>query len=86
VNPDGTLASMLSDFGICQIVDQSAVRVKAFRVSQAIGASLSYAAPEVLAFLRTGQGMPADENMKMADTYALACVIYEASTRRVPWL
>ena len=81
----GELTTVLSDFGICQIVDESALRVKAFRVSQAIGASISYAAPEVLKFLRLGIVIKGENSIKKGDVYALACVLYELLTRRVPW-
>jgi len=82
---NGGLITVLSDFGICQIVDPTVLRVKAFRVSQAIGASLSYAAPEVLMFLKSPIPLNADENLKKTDIYSLACVMYELFTRRVPW-
>lgn len=80
------LIPVLGDFGVCQIIDPSQLRVKAFRVSGIMGASVSYAAPEIIQLLKSDTGARMEGNiMKAGDVFALAVMIQQCLVRRTPW-
>lgn len=87
-DPDGTLFGVLCDFGVAAIIDESLLRVKAYRRSRVKGASLVYAAPEVLRSFQTGREvdeLKEPDRFKGSDIYSYAMVIYELTYRRIPW-
>ncbi|KAI3643051.1 hypothetical protein MP228_012606 [Amoeboaphelidium protococcarum] len=81
--------AVISDFGITQIVSNKALLVSAFHVSKLQGASVNYAAPELLRKL-TNQSNQLDEdasaqNKLKLDVYAVSIMGYEMVTRTPAW-
>ncbi|KAI3653296.1 hypothetical protein MP228_001243 [Amoeboaphelidium protococcarum] len=81
--------AVISDFGITQIVSNKALLVSAFHVSKLQGASVNYAAPELLKKL-TNQSNQLDEeasaqNKLKLDVYAVSIMGYEMVTRTPAW-
>ena len=78
-----SLLVIITDFGISRITKQNAVQVAGFQVSKIRGASLAYAAPEVLLYFQSQQ--PATPNFEAADTFALAATLFHMLERESPW-
>lgn len=77
------LIAKLTDFGVCNIVEATILRVKAFEVNNRRGMSKRYAAPERL---QVGQSKKRFADVaKRGDVYSTSFVIYEMVTRRVAW-
>ncbi|KAI3631434.1 hypothetical protein MIR68_010924 [Amoeboaphelidium protococcarum] len=82
----GMLFSVLTDFGLSKIVDEQTLKVKAFQTGNIKGASLSYAAPEILHQFRNST--PIGHRIVSyfaADVYAGGMVLLEMLTRRNVW-
>lgn len=81
---EGQLVPVAADFGISRVLSDD-LQVKAFEKSELNGASISYAAPEVLArFHSPNEATPA--NIILAgDVYALAVSLREMLLRRAQW-
>ncbi|KAI3642062.1 hypothetical protein MP228_011617 [Amoeboaphelidium protococcarum] len=80
------LFSVLTDFGLSKIVDEQTLKVKAFQTGNIKGASLSYAAPEILHQFRNST--PIGHRIVSyfaADVYAGGVVLLEMLTRRNVW-
>jgi serine/threonine protein kinase len=78
----GKLQCYLGDFGLAQILDDSHLIVKAYRVFNIKGLTIPYAAPEVLQRFRSLD--PAQINLswkagdfQQADVYSYAVLLYE---------
>ena len=79
------LMVIVSDFGISRVVTKEKLRVAAFQVSTLRGASISYAAPEVM-FRFRAKFIESDHRVWNAgDVYALAMSLMEMMKRRNPW-
>jgi hypothetical protein len=82
---DGKLRLIIADFGISRIVSTSVLQVKAFVASALKGASVVYAAPEVMLRYR-GQYVPNFPAMsKAGDLFALAVTMLELIQRKEAW-
>jgi serine/threonine protein kinase len=81
----GELKLIIADFGITTIVSESALHVKAFNVSSLKGASIQYAAPEVLKRNRGGPGVHSIALLKAGDSYSLAATMLAMMQRRGAW-
>lgn len=87
-DPDGQLFAALCDFGVTSIIDESLLRVKAYKQSRVKGASLVYAAPETLKGMREGTQVDDMANPKLVmagDIYSFSMLSYELVYRRIPW-
>lgn len=96
---NGSITALIADFGISKVVNESVVLVSGFTESKMDGASVSYAAPEVLRRLlnkpheddftanaSTSQSSSqSTEIIKSCDVYSFAMVMYEMLTRQPPW-
>ena len=81
----GRLIPIVIDFGVSRVVSDQSLLVKAFEVSDLKGASLAYAAPDVLFMLRSRVN-PRNPNVwYAADTYSLAMTCLEMLNRKTPW-
>jgi len=81
----GQLRPVLSDFGIARIVDYVSV-VTAYQESKVNGASISYAAPEVLLRVRSSYEEHDPQIWKAGDVYALSILLLQMLCRRLPWV
>lgn len=80
------LRPLLTDFGISCPTDPDKLSVKSFQVIALNGASLRYAAPEVLSAFRSKRSSPLDPKvMIQGDLYSYAIVMYELFTRILAW-
>jgi serine/threonine protein kinase len=79
--------AVLTDFGITRVVSDKTKLVGAFKFSQMEGASLSYAAPEILLRFKSAQDDPisSGNEFKSIDVFSVGAVLHEAITREVPW-
>ena len=78
------LVPVLSDFGISAVSSSSVMKVGAFEPVRIPGASLIYAAPELLESLRS-RAIFSSPGLLMCDAYALALTLYCMMTRVQPW-
>ena len=85
IRKDGTLMPVLTDFGISTVLDPDSLKVAAFETAVVRGASLNYAAPEVLMRFHDGSLKPDAETLKRGDAYALAITTLEMLTRGKIW-
>lgn len=84
--------AVLTDFGISRIITQtSVVIVDSFQIAKVEGASVAYAAPEVLERIITEnsgtistEGVKGDK-LKAGDVYSFSMVAYELINRCTPW-
>ena len=81
---NGVLSVIVTDFGISRVV-MNELDVKAFIVSDLNGASIQYAAPDVLVRFRRPNRETAPEILKCGDAYGLAMSLYELMNRCAPW-
>ncbi|KAI3644395.1 hypothetical protein MP228_010559 [Amoeboaphelidium protococcarum] len=86
----GQLRAIIGDLGVASIIDSSLLRVKAYKESRIKGASLPYAAPEVIKTFV--QNTPEDEaNLaspavaKAGDVFSFGVVAFECLTRKFAW-
>lgn len=79
--------AVLTDFGITRVVSSGALLVRGFRTNGVVGASLLYAAPEVIKYIThtEEEDLRNEQELKAGDIFAFAIVLYEALTRRSPW-
>jgi serine/threonine protein kinase len=83
---------VLTDFGISRIVSaQTLTIVDSFQIAKVEGASIMYAAPEVLERIlmerngtTTTDGLKADK-LKAGDVYSFSMVAFELINRTQPW-
>ena len=79
-----TLELVITDFGIAQVLESKVLKVSAFIVSNLKGATVQYAAPEVLKSIRTKT--PFGRLVwKSSDAYSIAMVILSLLIRSNPW-
>jgi tRNA A-37 threonylcarbamoyl transferase component Bud32 len=76
--------AVLSDFGVSHILSDKNLKVKHFTVSNTLGVTISYAAPESI-IRNMKQTFQSPDIIKQGDVYSLACSIYEILTRFMPW-
>lgn len=84
---NGQLQPIISDFGISRLVDKSQLSVQAFNVSTIKGASIAYASPESINWLR-GRTRLVNGDLTwllQSDVYSLAVLIFETVTRTRPY-
>ena len=81
--PTNRLVAIIADFGITEVIDETKLKVKAFKVSPVRGASLPYTSPEVLLEFMTG--VFKKTHLAARDTYAIASMMCEMLTRRSLW-
>ena len=84
------LAPILADFGITRVISEESLQVRAFEVSEIVGASISFAAPEVWNRLRKrGQDVESREKevaiWKAGDVFAIAMTMLEVLQRKHVW-
>ena len=88
--------AVLTDFGISKVISNSVLLVEAFMVANIDGASVIYAAPEVLKHMMSVRSNSAITNgqtatnlnediVKARDVYAFSMVSYEVINRNQPW-
>lgn len=85
---NGAIVPKLTDFGISNIVEQTLLKVTAFKVKNLRGLSISYASPERLnpKILTAAHMKQIVMVCKAADTYSMALVIVQLINRRHPWI
>lgn len=76
---------VLTDFGISTVLKSRAEIISTFNVKRIKGASISYAAPEVLKSLQSNTEIPEGSFVKN-DIYAFGIILYELLGRRKPWI
>jgi serine/threonine protein kinase len=81
----GKLRLIIADFGISRIVSTSALQVKAFIASTLKGASVVYAAPEVMQRFRGQNVADAAVIWKAGDLFALGVTMLELLQRNRAW-
>lgn len=97
----GKITALISDFGISKVVNEQVILVSGFSVSKMDGASVAYAAPEVLRRMlnqpheddfnvsssasRSESSNNNTEIIKSCDVYSYAMVMYEVLTKSPPW-
>ena len=86
IKNETVLMPILTDFGISRVVSTEALKVQAFESSHLVGASMSFAAPEVLLRLRRKTQETDPTVWKAGDTYALAVILLNLMSRRHPWI
>ena len=80
------LIPVLIDFGVSRIISEDALQARGFDVSEIVGASASFAAPEVWNCLRhRGKDVKDPQVWKAGDAYALAITILSLMSRATPW-
>ena len=79
------LCTAIADFGISRVVNSDALKVQNFQVSSIRGASITYAAPDVMERLRGGVKETNPEKWKGGDVYALGVTLLEMLKRKEPW-
>ena len=89
ISPDNSLVAIVSDFGICRLVDFDSAGniVDSFPLSEMRGVSFQYAAPEVFRRLKPNF---AQERLnptiwRGGDVFALAMTLLEMLQRKWPW-
>jgi hypothetical protein len=82
---NGNLRLIIADFGISRIVSTSAMQVKAFVASTLKGASIFYAAPEVMLRYRGHYVADVPVIWKAGDIFALAVTMLELVIRGNAW-
>jgi serine/threonine protein kinase len=74
---------ILADMGLCQIVDESIVKIKAYKVTNLLGLTFHYAAPESLQRFRN-RLVAISNKIYSVDIYAIAMIMFElVELRRV---
>jgi hypothetical protein len=86
----GDLQCYLGDFGVAQILDDSHLVVKAYRVLNLKGLTIPYAAPEVLRRFNTKDQAQATAgwhagDFQRADAYAFGVLMYEILNCTTAW-
>lgn len=86
----GKISAVVGDLGVACVVDSSILRVKAYQESRVKGASLPYAAPEVIASFKELSAeeeelLSRPETAKAGDVFSYAVVVYECLTRKFVW-
>jgi hypothetical protein len=79
----GQLYSVITDFGVTQVVEKNSMLVKGFRVSNVAGLSPCYAAPELLDVRATKSTHP--PVIQAADTFSFGVILAETVSRIPPW-
>jgi hypothetical protein len=81
----GHFTCVLTDFGITQILSESIVDAKVFKVFNIRGVSVRYAAPEAFLRFRKKIENTAAVEIMAGDLYSIAAIIYEMITEKAPW-
>lgn len=84
IQPNAILP-IVSDFGITRVLDPSTLKVATFSVSKVRGASIIYAAPEVLVRFRRGINELNPRIWMSGDVFALSITLQEMLQRLAPW-
>lgn len=85
---NGLVIPKLTDFGVSNVVEMKVIKVQAFKVRNARGISVAYAAPERLDIKLINNAIHARkaiEVAKNADLYSMAIVISEILLHGFPW-
>ena len=85
VDVNRKLMPVICDFGISRVINTNSLKVAAFNISELNGASISYAAPEVLYGLSHRVPERDPRNWMARDTFALGISIEEMIQRVRPW-
>ena len=83
---DQDLIPIITDFGISRVLSTENLEVRAFGVVDIRGASVSYAAPDVLFRFRQNRKEFSPEVWKGGDVYALSMTLLEMMKRVPIWL
>ena len=86
LNNQGQLTVAITDFGITRIIDQSVLQVSGFQSSQLQGASIAFAAPEVLTRFRKIINEQDARIWKAGDVFALSASLLNMLKRQSPWM
>ncbi|KAI3655805.1 hypothetical protein MP638_004117 [Amoeboaphelidium occidentale] len=81
----GRFSCVLTDFGITQILSESIVDAKVFKVFNIRGVSVRYAAPEAFLRFRKKIENTAAIEIMAGDLYSIAAIAYEMITKKAPW-
>ncbi len=74
---NGNLICVLTDFGICQVLNADILAVKAFKVTEIKGLSKRYVAQERLSYFRGHVAILAKETILSWDTFSLGITLIE---------
>lgn len=77
--------AIISDFGMTRSIDSKNMKVRAFRRIAINGATMMYAAPEVLMSFRDKVLIANPTIAKASDIYSIAIIIWEQLHLRRPW-
>lgn len=80
---NGEPSSVLTDFGITQILSERIIAAKYFKIMNLRGLSVNYASPEAFSNFRSKKYTRVD--FKKYDVYSFACVLLEVLTSKAPW-
>lgn len=84
--PERGVFAVLSDFGISRVLVTTVLLVQAFQVANNDGASVAYAAPEVLRRANKDESETINEDeLKASDVYSYSMVAFELVTKQCPW-
>jgi serine/threonine protein kinase len=76
----------ITDFGVAQVVDENLMRVRMMKKSEIFGASLNYAAPEILLSIDNAPlNIPDPTYGKLVDVYSYAMTVFELFAKQKPW-
>ncbi len=79
--------ALLTDFGISEVLDEKNNIISGFDIHNMQGASVLYAAPDVIDRMRKHRMVGVDPKIiKSCDIYSLSMVIVEMLTRKIPWM
>ena len=81
----GQLMVAIADFGISRVISNASLGVQAFVVSDLRGASVPYAAPDVLFRFRSRREELDTQVWQAGDIYALSMTLLELLSRKSPW-
>ncbi|KAI3657737.1 hypothetical protein MP638_004341 [Amoeboaphelidium occidentale] len=85
IDEEGFAYCVLTDFGITQVLSLNLV-VNGFNVANIRGLSFPYASPETFKRQKTKSVLSdSPDTFKAGDVYAWGSILYELSSRQVPW-
>jgi hypothetical protein len=82
VDKKGNITCVVTDFGVSRVITRQILNITGFIPSSVVGASMSYAAPELL---RGGSNQNSPREAFAADIYSLSIIIFTLINRRKAW-
>ena len=81
------LQALLTDFGLARVLDAKAIKVEGYEPAETLGASITYASPEVLQrfIMRKHEDEPNSKIWKAGDIYALSMTLCKMLKRTNVW-